>query len=459
MTTTQAQADVIRAALYQRVSRDDQSVERQNEGNREAASREGWQRSEYTDDGLSASRFAGRKGGANRADHKRLVADIAAGLVDVLVLWEPSRGNRQLTGWSQLLDTCRARGVLIHVTSHHHTYDLSNAREWRTLAEDGIDSAYESEKLSMRVKDGKAFWQGQGHPAGSLTYGIHRVNAETGRNRFIRNEPDSATAPVVARIIRAVAADEPFRQIAAALDAEGIPAPKGGQWSTKTIHGIAANPAYAELGIVTEAESLAARRRLADPKRKHEKPGQRHRYSQCLACAVCGAMCRGTVQAGADRYRCPAGHTMIGATAADEFIDGAAIERLSRPDAIDLFRMADDAGAAAKLAEAAEWRTKLAEAKKKCIERGAPDEWFDFRDAWLPKAEAAERRAAELSTPSALAGLADTDAGVVAQRWDALTLPARKAALRALCPDARLMPAARGVRVPVGERVVLWPDS
>jgi site-specific DNA recombinase len=460
--TTMAQADTIRAALYQRVSGDDQEAERQNEANRLAAEREGWQAAEYNETALSASRFAGRRGGASREVWRAILADIAAGEVDVLVLWEPSRGDRQLTGWSALLDACRSRGVLIHVTSHHHTYDLANPREWRALAEDGIDSAYESEKLSVRIKDGKAYWQRKGHPAGALTYGVHRVNAETGRNRFLRNEPDPVTAPVAARIVRAVASDAaeaPFGQIMNALNAEGIPAPKGGLWTRRTIAGIAANPVYAELGIVTEAESLAARARVADPGRKHAKPGQRHRYSQCLHCGVCGKLARGTIQAGKDRYRCPAGHAVISSTDADDFIDRLAIGRLSRPDAIDLFALADDAGAAAAMAEAAGYRTKLAEAKKKAIERGAPDEFFDFRDAWLPKAEAAEKRAAELSTPGALAGLADTDRAVVAGRWESLTLPARKAALRALAPAAVLLPAARGYRVPVEDRITLWPAS
>ncbi len=42
--------------------------------------------------GLSASRFATR----DRPDYQRLLADISAGKLDVVVLWEASRGDRKL---------------------------------------------------------------------------------------------------------------------------------------------------------------------------------------------------------------------------------------------------------------------------------------------------------------------------------------------------------------------------
>jgi DNA invertase Pin-like site-specific DNA recombinase len=117
LTRASTAADTITAGLYGRVSTTDQSVIRQHTENLDACEKYGWRPAEYADEGLSASRFAGRHGGANRRDWGRLLADLSASRLAVLILWETSRGDRQLAGWATLLDTCRKHGVLIHVTS------------------------------------------------------------------------------------------------------------------------------------------------------------------------------------------------------------------------------------------------------------------------------------------------------------------------------------------------------
>src|SRR5437764_8580173 len=89
-----AAADTISAGLYGRVSTTDQSVIRQHRENLAACELHGWRPVEYDDEGLSASRFAGRHGGANRRDYGRLLADLSAGRLGVLIFWEASRGDR-----------------------------------------------------------------------------------------------------------------------------------------------------------------------------------------------------------------------------------------------------------------------------------------------------------------------------------------------------------------------------
>ena len=436
--TTITSEDTIRAALYQRVSTSDQDAARQNQENRDACQRHGWQAAEYGDPGKSASRFARHNG---REDWSRLLADITAGQVNVLVLWEPSRGDRQLAGWATVLDLCRRHGVLVHITSHHHTYDLSRAREWRSLAEDGIDSAYESEKLSVRIKSGKDYWLAQGHPQGSIAYGVHRVrDPEKTRHRFIRDEPDPVTGPVVARIIREVGRGVGYQQIADALNADGIPSPLGKRWQRGTIVSIAGNPVYAETAppVVTKAESLTARARLADTKRKGERAArQSHRYGAVLACGKCGTPVRAGVRLGQPRYVCPQGCVSIATAEADPWIDALAIERLTQPDLIEIFRQPDDSAAAAFRAEAAGYRQKMRDAAARFAADKIDGDQLELITATLrPKAEAAEARAREAEMPAALAGLPDEDRALVRTRWESLTIPARKAALRILAPDA-----------------------
>ncbi|HUY44370.1 MAG TPA: recombinase family protein [Streptosporangiaceae bacterium] len=90
----------------------------------------GWAVTEtYRDPGLSASRFAGAKGGSNRLEYRRALGDVKAGRIDVLVLWEPRRRGHELESWAHLLNACRARGVKVHVTRHGRTYDPRNGTE------------------------------------------------------------------------------------------------------------------------------------------------------------------------------------------------------------------------------------------------------------------------------------------------------------------------------------------
>jgi site-specific DNA recombinase len=469
MTTT-TREDIVRAALYARVSTTDQSLIRQHVANLAACERAGWAPVEYDDPGLSASRFAGRNGGASRKDWGRLLADLAAGRIGVLVLWEASRGDRQLASWSALLDTCRKHGVLIHVTSENYTYDVTRARDWKALAEAGIASAMESETLSLRIKSGKDSGVTAGRPQGGVAYGVHRVrDPEKTKWAFIRDEPDDevrdghpcSSADVVRRIVREAGKGIGWQQIADGLNADGIPAARAAQWDPRSVRVIAGNEVYTTTTppVVTVAEHLAARARLA---RKGERAArQTFRYSAALSCGKCGNLVRGGQRAGQGRrYTCPQGCVSIAAPDADDFIDALAVERLTDPGLIGLSRQPDDGAAAAHWAEAARLRAKITAATASYnADRLDLATLEEITAANKPKIEAAEKRARDAEMPPALAGLPDADRAVVATRWASLTIPARKAALRRLAPDAIILPAGRGNAAPVDERVKLWPDG
>jgi site-specific DNA recombinase len=458
--STLPSTDLVRAALYQRVSTADQVLDRQYEENRAAVARNGWQPVEYEDPKQrGASRF--RDGGGNREAYDRLVADLSAGKIDVLVLWESSRGDRRLTYWSQVLDTCRKHGVLIHITSQDYTYDLSRARDWKTLAEDGVGSAYESELISMRVKSGKDDGARAGRPQGSIAYGIHRVrDPEKTKFAWLRDEPDPVTGQVAARIVREVGKGTGYRQIADALNADGIPAPRGGRWQPYSLAKIAGNPVYVTVGIVTETEHGKARARLAETASKRTRPGSmRYRYSSVIACGVCGDPLHGQLKNGIYRYMCKAsGHVSIPAADADDYLDAMAIAWLCQPEQAGLVRNADEPGARAARDEAARYRRKIAEATDSYNADKITIESLEaITAANKSKAEAAERRARDLEIPSALVGLPDPDPLVVTKRWASMTIAARKAAFRDLAPDAVAMPTKRGHPAPIDKRIILWP--
>lgn len=465
--TTITSTDQARAAAYQRVSSGDQSIERQNTANREAASRHGWALTEYADS-LSASRFAGSKGGASRADWQRLRADIADGQIDVLVLWESSRGDRQLAGWATLLDTCRRFGVLIYVTNEDYTYDVTKARDWKALAEAGIASAMESEMISVRVKSGKEDGRVAGRPQGSVAWGLVRSwDPSKPKRNWMADEPHPDHAPTVRRIILAAGDGDGWSAIAAALNADGITAPKGGQWWPASVQRIAGNPVYAQFGVVTEGESMKARARLADPARKGERPARMtYRYSGAMRCGSCGDIIRGRLlPSGRTDYYCPANHggsrwansgNSVPCAEADAYLDGLAVEFITTR-AAELVTSADDSAAARWSTEAAGYRTQMAEAAASFAAGRIDMAQLEVVTATLkPKAEAAEAKAKDAALPGALSGLPDETQAVVAARWNSLTLAARKAALRVIMPAATLQP---GRGAPVTERVIPWPEN
>jgi hypothetical protein len=301
-------------------------------------------------------------------------------------------------------------------------------------------------------------------PQGSVAYGLRRVwDPSRPKLNWVRDEPDPVTGPVAARIIRAVAAGVAYGEIAAALDDEGITSPKGGAWGRTSIRSVAMNPVYVRFGVVTEAESVKARARVTDAQRKGERPArQRYRYSMLMGCGKdgCDGVIRGMLVHGFRQYyTCPRNHAQRGNTiavdVADRYLDERFINVLAS-DGMDLFIGGDDSAVERYRTEAAGYRQRIAEAAVSFAAGRVGIESLEAITATLePKAEAAEKHAEDAGRPSAIAGLPDRNRAIVAARWEALTISARKAAVRALAPGLILLP---GADLAVSERIIL-PDS
>jgi site-specific DNA recombinase len=465
-STITAPAATIRAGLYQRVSTTDQDTKRQHAANRAAAAQHGWAVTEYTDDGLSASMFAKRTGkragGAARKNYRRMVQDIATGQLDLIVVHDVSRASRELEGWAPLLGQCRRAGVQVFVTRQDEQYDLSKPTHWQQLASAGTQAEMESLVKSAQIRSGKAFWASQGLPvSGTAPFGVKRVNdPDKAKHRWLRDEPHPETGPVARRIVLAVGAGASYADIARQLDSEHIPTPgRSARWDHSMIVKIAGHPGLVSAGVVTEAQHLAARERIQRTKGTGRGGGSKaavHRYSSVMVCAQCGATVRGAARGGQAIYRGICGHVSIPAAEADRWIDALCIDRLARPDYADLFATGGDQAAAQQArTEARRLRAQLADW---LAVLDSPAEYAAKKAQLQPAIAAAERRATEAATPSALAGLPDADRDVVAARWEALTVAARKDAVRWLAPRAQLRHGKRGAgRTPVNERVILWP--
>lgn len=385
----------LNAAIYDRVSFDKRgdrrSVGEQKDANIAACDEHGWRWSEqsiYTDNDRSASRFATKP----RPDWQRLLNDLELSRYEVVVLWEPARGSRELIGWISFLDMCRDTGILIHITVHDRTYDVRKRRDYKTLAEEGLDSADESEKGRDRVHRAMESLANKGLPHGRLLYGYRRDYTVDyrGRRQLVGQYPDEipraavtadgeeitySHAGVVREIIERMSKGDTARRIARSLNERRIPTPGEGQrWEARIVTRLAENPAYAGLRVwqgkvvgdaaweplVSKALHHTVVARLQDSSRKWQRDTSlKYLGSGLFVCGVCGSTVRPmyrywgmaytcTPKVPWDEKRITGRHVVRSIEDVDKYVQRAVWLRLLRPDLVELLaqdRDADEEGA------------------------------------------------------------------------------------------------------------------
>jgi site-specific DNA recombinase len=452
------------AVIYARVSQDKskrlKSVQQQEQEAREAASQHGWPVARvFRDNDRSASRYASKV----REEYADLLAHLDTGDVGILILWESSRGGRELEGWAGLLNLCRRRGVRIHVVSHRRTYDLDNPRDWRTLAEDGVDSAYESEKTRERVlRDVRANAE-KGRPHGKLLYGYRRVYDD--RGGYIRQEPHPEQAPVVQEAAQRVRAGESMYAIARDFQARGIPTPRGGKgWRPEQIPRLVTNPGYVakrvhQGAVIGDADWPALLSdeiyadcvsRLRDPARRTVRDNRaKHLLTGVTFCAHCdGRMFvqkapRATDPTHTD-LTCRSNFcTSVKERPVEEFVSNLVLARLSQPDFLDLYAVPGIDGAAVARRQAQELRARLDGFYASAAEGGiSPAALASIEARLLPQIQDAENRSTAVAVPTVLRDAAGPQA---AERWSRLSLDQRRTVVRLLV-EVRVSRTGRGRR-------------
>lgn len=444
-------AETLTAAVYGRQSRGkEKSIAEQIDLCSADAAEQGWTVTNVYRDRTSASRYRRR----DREEWAAVVAAVADRRFDVLILWVSSRGDRDLTSWSSLLDACRTQGVLIRVTDDDRTYDVRKSGDWQALAQQGVGNAVDSDKISTSVKRGHAGAASKGRPShGPAPWGFVRTYSPT-TGELIGQEHDPVAAPIVREVFERLAKSEPLASVARDLNRREIPRPSAGSWQRQRIKDLAMNPAYAGLrqyngqlfpagweAIVDEATFYAVRRILTDPARTTtRRPGrQAHLLSYLIRCGTCGnTMC--TV---AGRYRCtPRGCAGIVQADADRLVVAAVLERLASPEVYATLReagSADDREALAAEAEVArldatltEWRLSAARGQT------TPDSLAVIEADLSQQIKAARKRLERASIPPALREVLEPGQDV-ALRWERLTLPAKRDVIRRLA-DVVVLP-------------------
>ena len=204
-----------RVVTYSRISQDTagegKGVARQVEACRDLATSRGWKiAKEYSDNDISA--FSGK----HRPGYTELMADIAAGLVDVIVVYQSSRIWRDRVERAQAFDVLAEHRIAL-VATQGSDFDFSTA-QGRMLA--GIITEFdtaESAVKSERVKAAAAQRRAEGRTNGPPLYGWERhylMNDEGARVGVIGDVEDKHTADIVREIVDRLLAGDSLAEIA-----------------------------------------------------------------------------------------------------------------------------------------------------------------------------------------------------------------------------------------------------
>lgn len=338
--------------IYCRISKDrigaGLGVDRQEQECRELAAKLGLTVAYvYTDNDMSA--YSGKP----RKQYLRMLADIEAGRVAAVLTWHTDRLHRSPTELEAYIAACEKAGVPTH-TAMAGPLDLTTpsgrlvARQLGAVARYEVEHSIERQQSAKRqaAVDGK--WAGGRRPYGYEHDGMTVRPAE---------------AWIVAEMTDKALLGHSLRSLAAKLNADGSRTSTGREWTSTELKKVLIRPRNAGLRqhrgqvigqagwppIVDPDKWRALMAKLTAPERRTTPlaPGRRWLLSGLAVCGVegCGAPMLVTLlqssRNAVPSYSCKARKCVVrNAAELESYVSRVVIERLSRPDAIDLLEPA-----------------------------------------------------------------------------------------------------------------------
>lgn len=312
----------VSAAIYSRISHDPAEralgVERQEQDCRALIARNGWLLAgePYRENDTSAS----TRSTAKRPVYERMLTDVAAGLVDVVVAYSTSRLTRRPLDYERLISLVQTAGLRI-ATVMSGAVDLSTA-DGRAVARilAAMDAA-EAERAGERIARAarQRAEQGRWHGGPIPPFGYRFATRDGIRVLDI----DETRAELVREAAARVLAGESLYRIRRDWNARGLLSSAGRPWRSQgvrlmLVRGAAAG--FAERDgellagswqpILDEATWRQTRQLLTDPARNTRSFEQRsHRYplSGLLFCGLCGQRLSASIMRYGLTYWCPEG--------------------------------------------------------------------------------------------------------------------------------------------------------
>lgn len=373
-----------------------------------------------------------------RGDFARLLADLECGRfgADVLVLWESSRGSRQVGEWATLVDLLERAGVKVHVTTHRRTYDPANHRDWKSLMDDAIDSDYPSRKASLEITRALAANAEDGKPHGRVPYGYRRQYEvlPSGRRVLLGQVKDDDEAPVIVELFGRLDQGESLRAIAADFERRGIRTRTGKPFVSQHLRELALRPAYGGYrthkpgstaggvyrgplpaepnatwpALVDLAVFWRVRRLLLSPERRTSRPGRgKHLPSLIARCDVCGGPLTARYRRGERMYVCRDRYcASVLADDLDQLAEAVMLAFLRQPANLRALRQVPEGELAAVAAELSVARVELQELRAAgCAKRLTVATVMEMEPGLVADVERLEQRQRELTMPDELSGL------------------------------------------------------
>ncbi len=457
----------LRAGLYGRASSDPKkrgrSVADQMTDNRRLCTERGWQIvDEYIDLDRSASRHARKV----REDYERLIRDIQARKIDVVVAWEASRLQRDTSAYMRLRDECVEAGVLW--CCNGTVLDMSNGSDRVTSIIMAAIAEKEADDIQRRNARTTRLAAERGTPHGKIPFGYLRKYDEDD-GHLLGQFPHPERAEIVRDLFARAAVRESLSALTRLLRAY-VPdtTPAGVRYLLR-------NRAYIGLrshkgeevtatwdAIVDEGLFWRVQEVLADPERRVSRDTRAvHLLSGIAECDLCTEVdaregIRGIQPGYHDhvRYGCKRfGHVGVVAARLDAYVEEGLLTWLATPEAAAAFEPPNDGELQGQRSKLSALRGQLREARDLAatfdpvtyVPRLSAGSLADLEARMLPliaETEAQVRRLSAVGDP-VVDSLLQASPGEVQGAWDRLLIEQRRHAIRSLvrvtlCRAARM---------------------
>lgn len=230
------------AAIYARISLDDGTalgVARQVDDCTAEAARRGWTvAGEYVDNNVSAS---SRK---PRPEYLRMLADIEAGTIDAVIVWDIDRLTRRPAELETFIDLADKHGLAL--ASVGGEVDLASPQGRLTARIKGSVARHEAEQMGRRLARKAEQTARDGHAAtGPIPFGYERVLVN-GVRTFV---PHPTEAAWVRNAYTRVLAGETLRQISLTMTEAGVTGRRGKPFTGNMLGNLLRRPVYAGIRV------------------------------------------------------------------------------------------------------------------------------------------------------------------------------------------------------------------
>ncbi len=329
-----------RAALYVRISSDPSGlrlgVTRQTKECKAKAAALGWTVAEvYEDNDTSATSIK------PRPRYRQMLADLDAGLVDAVVVWDLDRLTRRPIEVEEFIDLADRRGIALASVGGDVDLSTDNGRLFARIK--GAVARSEVERKGTRQRSANDQRAADGRPsAGRRAYGyspdgLHLVDVEASHLRWAAER---------------ILAGDSLHAVVRGVDGRGARTTAGNPWTSTQLRRTLQNPRYAGLRVhrgevvgtgswptlFDEGTHAALVAVFADPARHVASPPRRYLLSGVATCGVCDGRIFGVGEKDkGPLYRC---HTRLHinrqAAPIEQLVASVIVARLERPDAVEL---------------------------------------------------------------------------------------------------------------------------